>query len=63
MGRPRLRPRKGWRWRVIICNAEGEVFYDDVNSERSVVTCAYKLIGDIPGIRKERDMRRQSKAR
>ena len=63
MRRPRLRPRKGWRWRVIICNVEGEVFYDDVNSEYQIPTCAYKLIGDIPGIRKERDMRRQSKAR
>ena len=51
MGRPKLKPRKGWCWRVIICNDVGEVFYDDVNSEHQAPTCVHKLIRDIPEVR------------
>ena len=29
--KPRVKPQKGWKWRVILVNDEGHYFYDDFN--------------------------------
>jgi len=38
--KPRLRPREGWYWRVIVCDKEGNYEYDDVGSLEQVGACA-----------------------
>lgn len=32
-GKPELKPRKGWRFRLILSDDEGRVVYDDYNHE------------------------------
>lgn len=42
--KPQLKPRKGWKFRVIVATADGNLEYDDVNSERCVPEMAARLI-------------------
>lgn len=42
--KPRLKPQKGWKYRVIIANGEGKYEYDDVNAEAVVPAAAARLI-------------------
>lgn len=31
--KPRLKPVKGWKYRIIICDQEGVVAFDDANAK------------------------------
>jgi len=41
--KPRLRPQKGWRFRVMLCDEKGRVVFDDVNHPDHFASCAAKL--------------------
>jgi len=40
----KLKPRQGWRFRVIVAADNGDYEYDDVNSENVVPAMAARLI-------------------
>ena len=45
--KPELRPRKGWRYRVIICDKDGVIGYDDLGDLRTLQTWFYHTIGKL----------------
>jgi len=42
--RPKLRPRKGYRYRIILCDFYGNVVYDDFGNPYTVDRVALKLM-------------------
>ena len=44
---PRIKPRKGWRFRIIIVNESGKYEYDDFNQSMAASEIAMRLLADI----------------
>jgi len=45
--KPRLKPQKGWRYRIIVCDRWGNVVYDDFNMEAACRDIAIMLMEEI----------------
>jgi len=45
--KPKLKPQKGWRIRVIVCDNEGNIEYDDINNPYAVPPLARDLMDKI----------------
>ena len=45
--KPKLKPRKDFRYRVIICDDEGRYEYDDMDDPRIVPYAALRLLKDL----------------
>ena len=41
---PKLKPQKGWRYRVILCDDQGNVVSDDFNQPEHAGVAAKKLV-------------------
>ena len=41
--KPRVKPRKGWRFRVIVCDNRGHYAYKDLTKSGPIDECAGKL--------------------
>ena len=41
---PKLKPQKDWKFRVIICDDQGNAEWDDTNNPMALGECARKLI-------------------
>ena len=46
MRKPDLKPVKGWRYRLILCDEQGNYVYDDYNSLPMVEKGVIKLIDE-----------------
>ena len=42
--KPKLEPQKGYRFRVILCDDQGNVVSDDVNNEAHIGVAAKRLV-------------------
>jgi len=56
MPKPRLRPRKGWRFRIILCDKNGEYEYDDFDNPYIAPNVADRLMRELL---KKHDIRRK----
>jgi hypothetical protein len=52
--RPRLRPNKGWRYRLILCDSDGDYVVDDFNKEAIIRDLAMMLLRDLEKIKEKK---------
>lgn len=45
--RPRLRPPKGWNYRIIVCDKDGRVEFDDQKEVKHVVPTVALLLDNL----------------
>lgn len=46
-GRPRLKPARGWCFRVIVCNKDGQIAYEDTEALTAVQGIAGELANQL----------------
>ena len=50
--KPLLKPNKGWKYRVIVCDEEGNYEHDDVSHIAHIAPMACKLAALLPNLKR-----------
>jgi hypothetical protein len=55
--RPRLRPNKGWRYRLILCDSDGDYVLDDFNVLDMVEGISILLLKDFRKMKRSKKIK------